>query len=286
MVVGECRKPEADTETGGTSRAAGAESRADGLLLRLQLAVFVSGGRRRIRRAVRPEKRGPSSPSGSRSSFGHVIQFRSEKDPVGRCNREGGPEIPPTSRKSERRGGGTRTPPRCATPEPAGRSTTTASTPIPDPGRRFYAKESGRVRLLLASPASRPRSSAGRGGDMSDVDNVLIAAAACELHPKRPLLKGIEMPIGQGPPANGEPARRSHRASPGIPRRLAGPATSCFWGRRSAWRTGVAGKRYADGIGGPRARQTAPGRSSRSGARKADARRWKPSATGRGRRRT
>jgi 2-hydroxychromene-2-carboxylate isomerase len=51
-----------------------------------------------------------------------------------------------------------------------------------------YAKESGRV-VSFSLACFRQVFAAGR--DMSDVDNVLIAAAACELHPNA-VLKGIE----------------------------------------------------------------------------------------------
>jgi 2-hydroxychromene-2-carboxylate isomerase len=51
-----------------------------------------------------------------------------------------------------------------------------------------YAKESGRV-VSFTLACFRQVFAAGR--DMSDVDNVLIAAAACELHPNA-VLKGIE----------------------------------------------------------------------------------------------
>jgi 2-hydroxychromene-2-carboxylate isomerase len=51
-----------------------------------------------------------------------------------------------------------------------------------------YAKESGKV-VSFSLACFRQVFAAGR--DMSDVDNVLIAAAACELHP-RAVLKGIE----------------------------------------------------------------------------------------------
>ena len=50
-----------------------------------------------------------------------------------------------------------------------------------------YAKESGRV-VSFTLACFRQIFAAGR--DMSDVDNVLIAAAACELHP-RALLAGV-----------------------------------------------------------------------------------------------
>jgi 2-hydroxychromene-2-carboxylate isomerase len=51
-----------------------------------------------------------------------------------------------------------------------------------------YAKESGRV-VAFSLAAFRQVFAAGR--DLSDVDNVLIAAAACELHPNA-VLTGIE----------------------------------------------------------------------------------------------
>ncbi len=52
----------------------------------------------------------------------------------------------------------------------------------------IYAKESGRV-VSFTLACFRQVFAAGR--DMSDVDNVLVAAAACELHPSA-VLKGIE----------------------------------------------------------------------------------------------
>ena len=51
-----------------------------------------------------------------------------------------------------------------------------------------YAKEAGRV-VSFSLACFRQVFAAGR--DMSDVDNVLVAAAACELHPNA-VLKGIE----------------------------------------------------------------------------------------------
>ena len=51
-----------------------------------------------------------------------------------------------------------------------------------------YAKESGRV-VSFSLAAFRQQFAGGK--DLSDVDNVLIAAAACELHPNA-VLKGIE----------------------------------------------------------------------------------------------
>jgi 2-hydroxychromene-2-carboxylate isomerase len=52
-----------------------------------------------------------------------------------------------------------------------------------------FAKQSGRA-VAYSLAAMRQAFAAGR--DLSVTDNVLIAAAACELHP-RALLKGIEM---------------------------------------------------------------------------------------------
>jgi 2-hydroxychromene-2-carboxylate isomerase len=52
----------------------------------------------------------------------------------------------------------------------------------------IYAKESGRV-VSFTLACFRQVFAGGR--DMSDVDNVLLAAAACELHPKA-VLKGME----------------------------------------------------------------------------------------------
>lgn len=51
-----------------------------------------------------------------------------------------------------------------------------------------FAKQSGRV-VSFSLAAFRQVFAGGR--DMSDLDNVLVAAAACELHPKA-VLKGIE----------------------------------------------------------------------------------------------
>jgi 2-hydroxychromene-2-carboxylate isomerase len=56
------------------------------------------------------------------------------------------------------------------------------------PRAAIYAKESGRV-VSFSLACFRQVFAAGR--DMSDVDNVLIAAAACELHPNA-VLKGIQ----------------------------------------------------------------------------------------------
>lgn len=52
-----------------------------------------------------------------------------------------------------------------------------------------FAKQAGRT-IAFALAAFRQAFAGGR--DLSDIDNVLIAAAACELHPSA-VLKGIEM---------------------------------------------------------------------------------------------
>jgi 2-hydroxychromene-2-carboxylate isomerase len=52
-----------------------------------------------------------------------------------------------------------------------------------------YAKQTGRV-VAYSLAAFRQAFAAGR--DLAEVDNVLIAAAACELHPNA-VLKGIEL---------------------------------------------------------------------------------------------
>jgi 2-hydroxychromene-2-carboxylate isomerase len=52
----------------------------------------------------------------------------------------------------------------------------------------IYAKESGRV---VSFSLACFRQVFGAGRDMSDVDNVVLAAAACELHPNA-VIKGIE----------------------------------------------------------------------------------------------
>jgi predicted DsbA family dithiol-disulfide isomerase len=52
-----------------------------------------------------------------------------------------------------------------------------------------YAKRAGRI-VAFSLAAFRQAFAAGR--DLGDLDTVLIAAAACELHPKA-LLKAIEL---------------------------------------------------------------------------------------------
>jgi 2-hydroxychromene-2-carboxylate isomerase len=54
----------------------------------------------------------------------------------------------------------------------------------------IFAQQTGRA-VAFSLAAFRQAFAAGK--DLSDIDNVLIAAAACELHPTA-VLKGIEMP--------------------------------------------------------------------------------------------
>jgi 2-hydroxychromene-2-carboxylate isomerase len=60
--------------------------------------------------------------------------------------------------------------------------------PMPAARAAIFAQQAGRV-VAFSLAAFRQQFAAGR--DLSDVDNVLIAAAACELHP-RAVLKGME----------------------------------------------------------------------------------------------
>ena len=67
-----------------------------------------------------------------------------------------------------------------------------------------FAKQSGRA-VAFSLAAMRQAFAAGR--DLTVTDNVLIAAAACELHP-RALLKGIELrAVREELQAASEPAR-------------------------------------------------------------------------------
>jgi 2-hydroxychromene-2-carboxylate isomerase len=56
------------------------------------------------------------------------------------------------------------------------------------PRAATFAKQSGKA-VSFSQAAFRQHFAAGR--DLSDIDNVLIAAAACELHPKA-VIKGVE----------------------------------------------------------------------------------------------
>ena len=87
-----------------------------------------------------------------------------------------------------------------------------------------FAKQTGRT-VSFALAAFRQAFAAGR--DLTDPDNVLIAAAACELHP-RALLKAVETEIGQGRPAGGDRRRPATAASKGVPALVVGDEV--FWG--------------------------------------------------------
>ena len=62
-----------------------------------------------------------------------------------------------------------------------------------------FAQQIGRT-VAFSLAAFRQAFAAGR--DLSDMDNVVIAAAACELHPKR-AVEGDRDPGGEGPPEGG-----------------------------------------------------------------------------------
>ena len=101
-----------------------------------------------------------------------------------------------------------------------------------------FAKQTGRT-VSFALAAFRQAFAAGR--DLSDPDNVLIAAAACELHP-RALLKAVETRGGQGRPARGDRrgrrAGRDRRPLPGRRRARSSGATT-EWRKRSKRRAKV-----------------------------------------------
>ena len=87
-----------------------------------------------------------------------------------------------------------------------------------------FAKQTGRT-VSFALAAFRQAFAAGR--DLTDPDNVLIAAAACELHPKA-LLKAVADRSRQGRPARGDrPGRRAGRDRRPL---AASSASEVFWG--------------------------------------------------------
>ena len=87
-----------------------------------------------------------------------------------------------------------------------------------------FAKQTGRT-VSFSLAAFRQAFAAGR--DLSDPDNVLIAAAACELHP-RALLKAVETEGGQGRAARGD--RRGGRAAASTASPRSSSASEVFWG--------------------------------------------------------
>jgi 2-hydroxychromene-2-carboxylate isomerase len=95
------------------------------------------------------------------------------------------------------------------------------SWPDPWPGNTLFAmrvatfaKQTGRT-VSFSLAAFRQAFAAGR--DLSDPDNVLVAAAACELHPKA-LLKAVETDIVKGAlrEATGRAAERGVRGVPSL----------------------------------------------------------------------
>ena len=73
----------------------------------------------------------------------------------------------------------------------------------------IFAQQTGRT-VAFSLAAFRQAFAAGR--DLSDVDNVLIAAAACELHPER-RAQGHRAAVHQGPPQGRHRRRRTSAGS-------------------------------------------------------------------------
>lgn len=102
--------------------------------------------------------------------------------------------------------------------------------PDPFPGNTLaamraatFAKQSGRT-VAFALAAFRQAFAAGR--DLSEVDNVLLAAAACELHPNA-VLKAIES-RGVKDALREETERAGDAGVKGVPSLLVG--SEVFWG--------------------------------------------------------
>ena len=93
-----------------------------------------------------------------------------------------------------------------------------------------FAKQTGRT-VSFALAAFRQAFAAGR--DLTEPDNVLIAAAACELHP-RALLKAVETESVKDAPARGDRRRPASWASTGVPALVVGDEV--FWGDDQSWR--------------------------------------------------
>ena len=86
--------------------------------------------------------------------------------------------------------------------------------PFPADSRRAmlaaaFAKKSGRA-VAFSLAAFRQAFAAGR--DLDDTDSILIAGAACELHP-RALLQGLELRSTQGELDAGARLARDHRVT-------------------------------------------------------------------------
>jgi 2-hydroxychromene-2-carboxylate isomerase len=104
------------------------------------------------------------------------------------------------------------------------------SWPDPWPGNTLFAmrvatfaKQTGRT-VSFSLAAFRQAFAAGR--DLSDPDNVLVAAAACELHPKA-LLKAVETGIVKGALREATD-RAAEQGVRGVPSLLVG--SEVFWG--------------------------------------------------------
>ncbi len=102
--------------------------------------------------------------------------------------------------------------------------------PEPWPGNTLFAmrvatfaKQTGRT-VSFSLAAFRQAFAAGR--DLSEPDNVLVAAAACELHP-RALLKAVETDVVKGA-LREETDRAAERGVRGVPSLLVGEEV--FWG--------------------------------------------------------
>ena len=87
-----------------------------------------------------------------------------------------------------------------------------------------FAKQTGRT-VSFALAAFRQAFAAGR--DLTDPDNVMIAAAACELHP-RALLKAVADRDRQERAARGDRRGRGDRGVKGVPALVVGGEV--FWG--------------------------------------------------------
>jgi 2-hydroxychromene-2-carboxylate isomerase len=102
--------------------------------------------------------------------------------------------------------------------------------PEPWPGNTLFAmrvatfaKQTGRT-VSFALAAFRQAFAAGR--DLTDPDNVLLAAAACELHP-RALLKAVETDVVKGA-LRGATDRAAELGVRGVPTLVVGERV--FWG--------------------------------------------------------
>ena len=136
---------------------------------------------------------GVEQPEWQPISFGHVLK---ETRPASRGRCEPRDQSRPTSTRSSG------APPsaacrRSATPD-GWPSETYSLVPV---RAAIFAKEAGKV--VSFSPGRASASASRPAATSRDVDNVLIAAAACELHPKA-VHEGDRDEVGQGAPAAGD----------------------------------------------------------------------------------